>query len=109
MGAVLAYIAGAWAVKAINAILIHAIITNQINRQEGSRLAGDRGAGGILFVSGPAFDREDQLTDLEKREGKVSIPVLHISRKAADRILESTGKTIESLEKHLNEQAYKYK
>jgi len=33
-GAVLAYIAGAWAVKAINAILISAMITNQMNQQK---------------------------------------------------------------------------
>ena len=34
LGAVLAYIAAAWAVKAINAILISAIITNQMDQQE---------------------------------------------------------------------------
>ena len=34
VGAVLAYIAVAWAVKAINAILISAMITNQMNRQK---------------------------------------------------------------------------
>lgn len=34
IGAVLAYIAGTWAVKAINAILINAMITKQMNQQE---------------------------------------------------------------------------
>ncbi|MHC4173542.1 MAG: hypothetical protein ACYTBX_10305 [Planctomycetota bacterium] len=34
LGAVLAYIAAAWAVKAINAILISAMITNQMDQQE---------------------------------------------------------------------------
>jgi len=33
-GAAIAYIAAALAVKAINAILIHAIITNQMNKQK---------------------------------------------------------------------------
>ncbi len=33
-GAVLAYIAGTWAVRAINAILISAMITNQMNQQK---------------------------------------------------------------------------
>ncbi len=33
-GAALAYIAAALAVKAINAILIHAMITNQMNKQK---------------------------------------------------------------------------
>jgi len=34
LGAVLAYIAAAWAVKAINAILISAMIANQMDQQE---------------------------------------------------------------------------
>ncbi len=36
IGAVLAYIAGGWAVKAINAILVDAMIANQVNQQDGS-------------------------------------------------------------------------
>jgi len=41
IGAVLSYIAGSWAVKAINAILISAMISNQVNRQHGSRFGAD--------------------------------------------------------------------
>jgi len=33
-GAVLAYIAGAWAAKAVNAIFISAMVTNQMKEQE---------------------------------------------------------------------------
>ncbi len=40
-GAVFAYIAGACVVKAINAILISAMITNQMNRQK-EKDSGDR-------------------------------------------------------------------
>jgi len=40
IGAVLAYIAGIWAVKAINAILINAMITNQMNQQEKKNSGG---------------------------------------------------------------------
>lgn len=36
IGAVLAYIVGGWAVRAINAILINAMIANQMNQQDGS-------------------------------------------------------------------------
>lgn len=36
IGAVLAYIAGGWAVRAINAILVDAIIADQMNRQDDS-------------------------------------------------------------------------
>ena len=34
IGALIAYMAGNWAVKAINAILIHAMIENQVNQQK---------------------------------------------------------------------------
>jgi hypothetical protein len=40
LGAAAAYIAGVWAVKAINAILMNAIITNQIKRQQEENNAG---------------------------------------------------------------------
>ena len=36
IGAILAYIAGGWAVRAINAILVDAMIANQVNQQDGS-------------------------------------------------------------------------
>ncbi len=40
VGAALAYIAGAWAVRAINAILISAMITNQMNQQKEKNSGG---------------------------------------------------------------------
>ena len=40
LGAAAVYIAGVWAVKAINAILINAIITNQMNQQKEQDNAG---------------------------------------------------------------------
>jgi hypothetical protein len=40
LGAVLAYIAGAWAVRAINAILINAMIASQMDQQEGKDSGG---------------------------------------------------------------------
>ncbi len=41
VGAALAYIAGGWAVKAINAILVNAMIANQMDQQEGSGFAAN--------------------------------------------------------------------
>jgi len=40
VGAAAAYIAGAWAVKAINAILMNAMITNQMKQQKEEDNAG---------------------------------------------------------------------
>ncbi|MFC2098219.1 M20/M25/M40 family metallo-hydrolase [Bacteroidota bacterium] len=74
------------------------------NERDKAMVASDHGAGGILFVSGPQFSPDDQLVDLDKREGKVSIPALNISRKVADRLLKDSGNTIESVEKQLNKE-----
>jgi len=67
-------------------------------------LAGDHGAAGVLFVSGPKFDQKDKLVDLETQKAPVDIPVFHITRNVADDILKGEGRTIEKLEKKLNEQ-----
>ena len=67
-------------------------------------LAGDHGAAGVLFVSGPKFDPKDKLVDLETHKAPVDIPVFHITRNVADDILKGEGRTIEKLEKKLNEQ-----
>jgi len=72
------------------------------NDRDKAMLASDKGAAGILFVSGPNFDPEDKLIDLERREGKVSIPAIHISRKTADLILSKAGTSTEVLENKLN-------
>jgi hypothetical protein len=40
IGAAAAYIAGAWALKAINAILMHAIITSRMKQQKEKENAG---------------------------------------------------------------------
>lgn len=72
------------------------------NERDKAMLAGDKGASGILFVSGPNFDPEDKLISLERREGKVSIPAIHISRKTADLIFSNAGTSIEDLENKLN-------
>lgn len=45
IGAMLAYIAGGWAVKAVNAILINAMIANQMNQQDGSDIGVNREVG----------------------------------------------------------------
>ncbi|MHC4556822.1 MAG: hypothetical protein ACYS80_05900 [Planctomycetota bacterium] len=42
IGAVLAYVAGTWATRAINAVLINAMIANQMNQQEDLYFKADR-------------------------------------------------------------------
>jgi hypothetical protein len=45
IGAVLAYIAGAWAVRAINTVLMNAMISDQMNQQDGLDFAAGRRIG----------------------------------------------------------------
>ncbi|MCD4794921.1 MAG: M20/M25/M40 family metallo-hydrolase [Bacteroidales bacterium] len=48
-----------------------------------------KGAAGVLMVSGETFDRDDKLVELKYGRGnaQVEIPVLHVSRQVADRVL----------------------
>lgn len=66
--------------------------------------ATDNGAVGVLFVSGPEYDEEDELMRLtfDQSKSNAGIPVLNIKRTVADFILDSKGTTIADLEKKLN-------
>lgn len=57
-------------------------------------LAADKGASGVLFVSGYQYDPKDELVLMRRTENKMQIPVLHISREVADTLLEASGKGI---------------
>ena len=55
-------------------------------------LASDLGAAGVIFVSGNSFDPDDQLVKLNGKLGPVSVPVVHLSRGAADQLLAAAGR-----------------
>lgn len=67
-------------------------------------VAGDHGALGVLFASGPVFEKDDQLVEMsyQQQERAMEIPVLSISRTLADGLL--VGKSVADLEKELNAQ-----
>ncbi|MBP6977291.1 MAG: M20/M25/M40 family metallo-hydrolase [Bacteroidales bacterium] len=66
--------------------------------------ARDHGAAGIFFVTPVKMEKNDILTglQLERSTSRAGIPVIHLSRKTADRMLSSMGKTIGELESGLN-------
>lgn len=66
--------------------------------------AKEKGAKGIIFVSGVQFDKRDKLIKLaaDQTESNLGIPALHIKRTVANKILEKSGKKIEELETSLN-------
>lgn len=66
--------------------------------------AKDKGAAGVLFVSGEKLDKKDVLTPItyDKSLSGSGIPVIHIKRSVADKMLAATGKNIALLENQLN-------
>jgi hypothetical protein len=67
-----------------------------------SLLAKDMGAAGVLLVSGPVADAQDDFEQLGTEGFSVGIPVLRIKREVADVILSKSGTTIAKLEKEIN-------
>ncbi len=69
-----------------------------------AQAAWDHGAAGVLFVSGAAQNREDSLLQLNADQGlgRLGIPLLHIRRSLADRILAGSGVTLAGLQQQLD-------
>jgi len=65
-------------------------------------LAKDRGAAGVLMVSGEKLDSRDEFEDLSRGEYSTGIPVFRIKREIADAILKGENTTISELEERLN-------
>ncbi len=62
--------------------------------------ASDRNAAGLILVAGKKFSEEDELSSLffDKNSSQYSIPVIQVTRALADKMLEGSGTTVESLE-----------
>ncbi len=69
-------------------------------------VARDKGAAGLLVVSGVELDKEDQLMPLhyDQIESGAGLPIIHIKRAVADQLLAKSGKTIAAIESELNKQ-----
>ncbi|MFO7828275.1 MAG: M28 family peptidase, partial [Bacteroidales bacterium] len=65
--------------------------------------AKDMGAAGVIFVSGPRFDANDELLQMDKPEGRLDIPVIQIKREIADKILSANNTTVKKLETELHQ------
>lgn len=66
--------------------------------------AKDKGAGGVLLVSGKEVDPKDEFESLVRGEYSTGIPVFRIKREVADMILGSSNKNISELEEKLNKE-----
>ena len=67
-------------------------------------IAKDHGAKGVIFVSGEIYNKKDELVSLnyDKTSGNSGIPVIHIKRSVANKLLEKYNKNIADIERQLN-------
>ena len=65
-------------------------------------MAKDKGAGGVLMVSGKGLDDRDEFESLAKGEYSTGIPVFRIKREIANLILGENNVSIDELEEKLN-------
>lgn len=65
--------------------------------------AKDKGAAGVLFVSGVEYNKKDELAKLvvDQLGTNSGLPVFHITRSFANEILKKSGQTIEKLESEI--------
>jgi aminopeptidase YwaD len=63
-------------------------------------LARDKGAAGVIFVSGKKFDSNDDLVSMyfDKTQSTAGLPVIHIKRLVANEILSGNKINVDSLE-----------
>ncbi len=66
-------------------------------------IAKDKGADGVLMVSGNKLDARDEFEPLKKGEYSTGIPVFRITREIANHILEDRNLSISDLEKELDD------
>lgn len=66
--------------------------------------ARENGAAAVLIVTGPADETDDQLMDLryDRIGGNAGLPVVHLTRQAADRILAAEHLLIAELQQEIN-------
>jgi hypothetical protein len=62
-------------------------------------VAKDQGALGVILVSGTEFDSSDELVSMSEKDFDVGIPVIHVTRVVAEKILRSSGFNVLTLEK----------
>ncbi len=66
-------------------------------------VAKDKGAIGVILVSGLTFDKPDKLTDMKDLKPDLGLPCIHIRRNIADVLLAGIKLTTETAERKLSE------
>ncbi len=64
-------------------------------------MAKDKGAAGVLFVSGSGYDPEERFPDQNGKEPSVGVPVVQVKRAVANAVMDGTGFDVDRAEKAL--------
>jgi len=64
-------------------------------------LAKDKGAAGVILISGNGYDPSDNLSELKESQVDIGIPCIQIKRNVADILFSSMGVTTDEVEKSL--------
>ncbi len=64
--------------------------------------AADKGAAGVIFVAGKAYDEKDKFSFVQSMQGQMNIPVIRIKRYLADKIISTNNTSIAELEEKIN-------
>jgi hypothetical protein len=63
--------------------------------------ARDKGAIAVILISGNKFDPTEKLPQMNLRESSAGIPAFQVKRSAANKILSSTGRSVDDLENRI--------
>ena len=91
---------GKWAVILRGEPSNNQAFVNFSRDRDKATLAMDKGAAGVILISGEEFDPEDKLEIPSKKEGHLDIPVIHTSRDMMNLMLAREATNIEILDKN---------
>tara|TARA_Y100000590_G_scaffold227747_1_gene257033 strand:+ start:11050 stop:12756 length:1707 start_codon:yes stop_codon:yes gene_type:complete len=88
----------------------HGIYGEHISLRTKAILAKDNSAKGIIFVSGEIFDNDDELIPLtyDSAQKDLGIPIIHMKRDLANKLLKNNNISINKLESKINNDLEKF-
>lgn len=89
----------------------HGIFSEQSSLRKKAIVAKDNSAAGVIFVSSESFDSDDKLIDLsyDQSQNDIGIPIIHIKRELANKILSTNNTDIFMLENQIKSKLEDFK
>ena len=89
----------------------HGIFSEHSSLRKKAIIAKDNSAAGVIFVSSESFDSDDKLIDLsyDQSQNDIGIPIIHIKRELANKILLTNNTDIFTLENQIKSKLEDFK